>query len=454
MLFEKNPKDIIIQLIGEVLVRAYGENYQTVLTMFYDTPFPSPDAYFELSKEQQKLLEDRFTFCITEAAVKDDLQELTSFLEETAEKLRKAHTQIKDTARKWLNSFLCDDKDSFLNFAIYLTHATIFGIDAEKFYLKFTNTRKHGKKMYDLNGLPIFHQLYNYSPVSNTEYVPDMFATEEYGEAYEKAANLFKDIIYVLGGTYKFVVSIDQMAKQAKKYPEFCEKSLLNLTKEVADYLHKAIVTPNQPIPTEAQIAEAKNILPTKLIQLLYSLKKTELSTTLYHEVATDLKNAFGIIAIDRLTHENEIDEIENGMVFSHINDRNERISKAKDARILFGHLDEFMKLEVVIDGKIKKQKISKGNLACLFYYWTGTKMAQIAFVEKYYCTKCQEAKFQLTQSAFNYAFTKLSPKTPLRKAFDEKALEILTKCNNETSASYCITPKGKHKDTTSHRYA
>lgn len=454
MIFEKNSKDIIIQLIGKVLVRAYGENYQTVLTMFYDTPYPSPDAYFELSKEQQKLLEDRFTFCITQAAIKDNLQELTSFLEETAEKLRKAHTQIKDTGRMWLNCYLCDDKDSFLNFAIYLTHATIFGIDAERFYLKFTNTRKHGKKMYDLTGQPIFHQLYNYSPVSTTEYVPDMFAIDEYGEAYEKAANLFKDIIYVLGGTYKFVVSIDQMAKQAKKHPDFCEKSLLNLTKEVADCLHKAAIDPNQPIPTEAQIKDAKNRLPQKIKQLLYSLEKSELSTTLYHEVATDLKNPFGIIAMDCLAHEDEIDEIESGMVFSHINDRNERINKAKDARILLGHLDEFAKLKVVKDGKIKEQKISKGNLACLFYYWTGTNMAQIKFVEKYYCTKCQEAKFQLTQSAFNYAFTKLSPKTPLRKAFDEKALEVLTKCNNETSECYCINHKSKRKDSNSHRYA
>lgn len=188
MKFKDNYKNTIVQIIGGVLKRAYGEDYQSVLTMFMDTPYPTPDALVELTKEQRKQLEDRFTFCINQTAIYDTIDELISFLTQTAEKLRKTHTQIKEAGRIWLDSFLCDDKDSFLHFAIYIRYATMFRVDVENFYRKFTNTRKHGRKINDQHGQPILHSLFTYSPISSPEYVPDIFVADDYGGKIRKSS--------------------------------------------------------------------------------------------------------------------------------------------------------------------------------------------------------------------------------------------------------------------------
>ena len=53
MKFKDNYKNTIVQIIGGVLKRAYGEDYQSVLTMFMDTPYPTPDALVELTKNNE-----------------------------------------------------------------------------------------------------------------------------------------------------------------------------------------------------------------------------------------------------------------------------------------------------------------------------------------------------------------------------------------------------------------
>ena len=145
----------IIQCVGEVLKRAYGDDYDSVLPMFANTDCPMPEVFTELTEEQNKQLEDRFLYCITEAALADTFEELKEFLEQTVEKLRASYINLRTAGYKWLVDFTCNDKKSFLNFGVYLIHATIFRKDADKFYLKFTNTRKHSKKRYDVNGAPI-----------------------------------------------------------------------------------------------------------------------------------------------------------------------------------------------------------------------------------------------------------------------------------------------------------
>lgn len=160
MKFKNNYKNTIVQIIGGVLKRAYGEDYQSVLTMFMDTPYPTPDALVELTKEQRKQLEDRFTFCINQTAIYDTIDELISFLTQTAEKLRKTHTQIKEAGRIWLDSFLCDDKDSFLHFAIYIRYATMFRVDVENFIESLpTHVNMEEKLMISMDNLFSTHSL-------------------------------------------------------------------------------------------------------------------------------------------------------------------------------------------------------------------------------------------------------------------------------------------------------
>lgn len=436
MKFKKDEKEEIIQCVGEVLEKAYGEDYRLVLPMFADTDCPMPEVFKELTEEQNKQLEDRFLYCITEAAMKDTFGELQDFLKSTLEKLRKSYSNLREAGYKWLFDFPCDDKYSFLHFGVYLTHASIFGFDAKKFYLKFTYTQKHSKKRFDVNGSPIFHSLYSYSPVASSEYVPDIFTIEDYGEQYIVVANLYKDIIYVLNEAYKYVMSVDQQAAMRKHYPAQCQNSLSALVREVMEYLGK--MTPNQVVPTPEQIQNAKDTLPSEITEMIFSLPISKLSTTLYHEVFTKYKLPFGILANVRITQSQGMEDVEYLQVFKHIEDPKERFIKAIEARLLLAHIEELKQLEVERNGKKQTENLTKGQIACLFYLWTGTKMSQSAFVKDYYCLQCKDEKFQVAQNTLSITYSKLEKNSPLHDAFKNKADDIITKYkeNNATMVS------------------
>ena len=90
MIFLKRSKQEILQCIGEVLEKSYGKDYDSVLPMFADTDCPMPEIYIEPSEERNKQLEDRFLYCITEAAIKDNFEGLQAFLKGILERLRKS----------------------------------------------------------------------------------------------------------------------------------------------------------------------------------------------------------------------------------------------------------------------------------------------------------------------------------------------------------------------------
>lgn len=425
MTFLKDQHDII-QCVGEVLKRAYGDDYDSVLPMFANTDCPMPEVFTELTEEQNKQLEDRFLYCITEAALADTFEELKEFLEQTVEKLRASYINLRTAGYKWLVDFTCNDKKSFLNFGVYLIHATIFRKDADKFYLKFTNTRKHSKKRYDVNGAPIYHSLYHYSPVASTEYVPDLFTIEDYGEKYIVVANLYKEIIYVLGETYKFVMSIDQMAVIRKSYSAQCLKSLHALVEDTLNKFRQ--VHPNLSVPTTEQVEEAKRILPSEITKKVFSLDISELSTTLYHEVLTQYGYQFGLLVNDRLTQSQGLMDVEYLHVFKHIKDSQERYKKAVEARCLLSHIEEFMQLNVKKGCKSVTERVTKGKIACLFYKWTGTTMSQKAFLRDYYCVQCTNQDYHVAQNSLSVVNSKIAKDWPLFNDFNVKADEIIKK--------------------------
>lgn len=382
MIFLKTSKQEILQCIGEVLEKSYGKDYDSVLPMFADTDCPMPEIFKEPSEERNKQLEDRFLYCITEAAIKDNFDELQAFLKGILERLRESYVGLRTVGYKWLVDFLCDDKKSFLHLGIYLKQAAIFGEDAEKFYKKFTNTQKHNKKHFDANGTPIYHSIFAFSPVTSSEYIYGIFTIEEYGERYIAVANLYKDIIYVLSEAYQYVMTLDQMACMRKQFPEQCQNSLIKLVDEVKRALCEAAINPDILIPTQAQKQEARDFLPQGIYKKIFELDIKTLSTTLYHEVPTKYKKAFGILVIERIKMQQNVDDIEY-LVFKHITNPDELIEKVNNARLILAHINEFAMLDIIEDGKCKKEKVLKGTIACLFYLWTGTKMSQSDFLEK-----------------------------------------------------------------------
>ena len=427
MIFLKTSKQEILQCIGEVLEKSYGKDYYSALPMFADTDCPMPEIYIEPSEERNKKLEDRFLYCITEAAIKDNFEELQAFLKDISERLNKSYVNLRIVGYEWLVDFLCDDKKSFLNFGIYLNQAAIFGVDVERFYKKFTNTQKHNKKRFDTNGAPIYHSLYAFSPVTSSEYVLGIFTIEDYGKPYIAVANLYKDIIYVLSEAYQYVMSIDQMARMRKQFPEQCQNSLIKLVDEVKRALCEAAINPDILIPTQAQIQEARDFLPQGIYKKIFELDIKTLSTTLYHEVPTKYKKAFGILVIERIKMQQNVDDIEY-IVFKHITNHDELIEKVNNARLILAHINEFAMLDIIEDGKCETKHIRKGTLACLFYMWTGTKMSQSDFLEKYYSIQCKDEKLHVKQSTLSTAISNLDSQSPLRNGFNAKVNDIIGK--------------------------
>lgn len=433
MKFSEISKQEILQCVGKVLEKSYGKDYVSVLPMFADTDCPTPEIFMEPSEERNKQLEDRFLYCITEAAIKDNFEELQAFLKDISERLRKSYNDLRKVGYEWLIDFLCDDKKSFLHFGIYLNQAAIFGVDAERFYKKFTNTQKHNKKRFDANCAPIYHNIFNYSPVTSSEYALGIFTIEEYGEQYIVVANLYKDIIYVLNEAYQYVMSLDQMARMRKLFPEQCQNSLIKLVDEVKRALCEAAINPDILTPTQAQIQEAKDFLPLGIYKEIFELDIKTLSTTLYHEVPTKYKRAFGILIIERIKMLQNVDDIEY-RVFKHITNPDELIEKVKTARLILAHINEFAMLDITEGGKCKKEKVLKGKIACLFYLWTGTQMSQSDFLEKYYSVRCKDEKLHVKQNTLSSAISNLDSQSPLRNGFNAKVNEIIDK-NQETPA-------------------
>lgn len=95
----------------------------------------------------------------------------------------------------------------------------------------------------------------------------------------------------------------------------------------------------------------------------------------------TKYKKAFGILVIERIKMQQNVDDIEY-LVFKHITNPDELIEKVNNARLILAHINEFAMLDIIEDGKCKKEKVLKGTIACLFYLWTGTKMSQSDFLE------------------------------------------------------------------------
>lgn len=240
-------------------------------------------------------------------------------------------------------------------------------------------------------------------------------------------------MIYVLSQAYRYVMTLDQMACMRKQFPEQCQNSLIKLVDEVKCVLCEAAINPDILIPTQTQIQEAKEVLPLDIYKKIFKLDIKTLSTTLYHEVPTKYKKAFGILIIERIKMLQCVDDIEY-LVFKHITNPDELIEKVNNARLILAHINEFAMLDIIEDGKCETKHIRKGILASLFYMWTGTQMSQSDFLEKYYSVQCKDANLHVKQNTLSIAYSKLDSKSPLYNGFNAKVNEIIDK-NQETPA-------------------
>ncbi len=419
--------------VGEMLTKAF-ESDNSYITLFMT---PNVDALMSgqhpvciiaNNEDLNKQLDASFTDTIIRSGLKDRFEKLMSFLVLVYDDLKENYKQLRDAAYDWLIYFLCEDKQAFHQCAIYMGFASQFGEIVENFFKKFTYTRKHGKKMYSVDGEQIFRDLYEYSPIASPNFSMDLFEIEEYGDQYELVNKKYKEIIKLIVEIYNFTRYIDNWARKIHADGARCKDFLINLLKdykkerlETVSFNGKFTIYPHE-------IEEAKDMLPEKLVEDISSMALEDFSKKWYHELKHNLRIPFATLVWSKLLSQRSMTDIECNEVFSHIEDLYARDQKAIEARLLLEHIGELALLMKKGDKKNTENPLDKGKVAYLFYKWTKTNMSENAFVNNYFNKECRNNNYHIGRSSMNTAKNGGKVDENLEELFNKKASLIIEK--------------------------
>ena len=419
--------DSVMGRIEKLFQNAYEDEDKRILDLFA----VGTGGFIDLTAEARKMLENRFTYCVINGAVRDNYEGTKEFLKSSLEKFHADYDAIRAGAFKWLESFLCDNKKAFVFCPLYLSITKVIASDLELFFRKFTNTRKHGATMHDQEGKLILHDFCDYSPSLSLEYVPSIFLIQEYGESFEEIYQLYQDVIIVIRNIYYFTSTICQLEKMRKENPEECMKSLQKLNKEILENSYR----PTKQFPSPWQVDDAKSSLPEDVVEKIFTLPIPKLCTELYHELPSECGLALVVLFAVRQQRQMDLTDEEYLQVFPHINDPMEKHAKACQARYLLAHIEELAK-----NGKkTGKPYIDKGKVAWAFYEWTGTNMGEISFVG-YYNQGIANEQFKVAQSTINHAHNHAKISEEDNKVFYSNLEDLLRKYELETTSAIVVS--------------
>ncbi len=383
-------------------------------------------ASLSLTDKEKAILEDRFTYCITNSAVKDNYKDTKAFLKGELKNFNEDFEAIKAAASKWLESFLCDaNRQAFMFCPLYLRITEVIASDLELFFRKFTNTRKHGATMYDQEGNRIYHDFCDYSPSLSVEYVPSIFLIKEYGESFEEIYRLYQEVISVIRNIYWYSQTIDQLEKMRKRNADACRESLQKLIDEIVQDPY----SPAEPFPSPFQVEQAKSILPRDVLEKIFSLPIPKLYMDLYHELPSKYGKALVVMISVRQQAQMDLDDEGFVQVFAHIKDPQERYGKACQAKYLLAHIEELAKKSVKKNNE--ETYIDKGKVARAFYEWTKTKVSETSFVN-YYNKRLGDGRFGIAQSTLNNAHNHSKISSSDNDVFSSNLADLLKRYEGE----------------------
>lgn len=433
MKFLIEEKERIMEKVGEMLTRAF-ESDNSFITLFMTPNVAAlmngqrPVCCIANNEDLNKQLDESFTDTIIRSGLKDKFAELMSFLVSVYDDLYDTYQKMMEGAYSWLISFLCDDKLLFRHCAIYLGFASLFGETVERFFRKFTYTRKHGKKMYSTTGDQIFHDLYEYCPITSPNFTMDLFKIEEYGELYKLVNKKYKEIINLIFEIHKFTLYIDKWAIKIHADGARCKYYLINLLKDYKKERMGSTSINGKFTIYPQEIDEAKDMLPEQLVKDISSIAFEDFCKNWYHELKLNLRIPFATLVWNKLLSQQKMTDMECNKVFNHIEDLYERNQKAIEARLLLEHFGELALLMVKEGQKKTKKPLGKGKMVCLFYKWTQTKMSENSFVTQYYNEECQDENYKVARTSLTSAKNGGKIDTNMEDLFNQKASQIIEK--------------------------
>lgn len=376
----------------------------------------------------KKIVEERFLASLTLATIRDDCNTFVEQLKDTLKEAEEHEKAIREVGGEWIQSYACDNPTCFRDYNEYLEQAGKFAVVEKKFFRKFSNTRKHGKRMWNTDGKPIYHNLHTYSPICNDNYAKSLFNLKQCGEkGLNQAFKLFEEIIAVFIRTYHYAVGVDLCAQSMRSNPIEARIILSDSIKKELSGLHIDDIDNIE----DHWVNLAKQKIDEKVLDHIYNKTIMELAPAFYHLVTTGEFPWMAILIKDKENHQGNLSEIESD-IFKGIKDLRQREQTVLEIRELIYNFDRFTGIIYKRGENNKKDKIlNVGDVLAFIVEYINEKVKLDYSIKKlitnYFCKlRHIEADGETLYKKFNYARNHMDLHDLKRKAFDNKKQEIL----------------------------
>lgn len=417
-----------VEIIGKCLEQCLcTQQYSFVADLFaYISPL---DRDFCTSPSiDKKVVEERFLASLTLATITDDCNTFVEQLKDTLKEAEEHEKAIREVGGEWIQSYACDNPTCFRDYEEYLEQAGKFAVVEKKFFRKFCNTRKHGKKMWDADGNLIYHNLHTYSPICNDNYAKSLFTLKQCGgKGLNQAFKLFEEIIAVFVRTYHYALGVDLYVQSMRFKPIEARMILSNSIKKELSVFHIDDINNIE----DHWVNQAKQNIDKKMLDHIYNKTILELAPAFYHLVKTGQFPWMAILIKDKENHQGILSEIESDM-FKEIKDPKQREQTVLEIRKLILNFDRFTGIIYESGENNKKDKIlSTGEVLAFIVEYINEKVkldcSMKKFITNYFCKlRNMEVDGEALYKKFNYARNRMNKHDLKRKAFDNKKQKIL----------------------------
>lgn len=273
-----------VEIIGKCLEQCLCTRQYSYVAKLFANISPFNRDFCTSPCIDKKIVEERFLASLTLATIKDDCNTFVEQLKDTLKEAEEHEKAIKKVGSEWIQSYACDNPTCFRDYNEYLEQAGKFAVVEKKFFRKFSNTRKHGKRMWDADGKPIYHNLHTYSPICNDNYAKSLFTLKQCGgKGLNQAFKLFEEIIAVFVRTYHYAVGVDLCAQSMRSNPIEARIILSDSIKKELSGLHIDDIDNIE----DHWVNLAKQKIDEKVLDHIYNKTIMELAPAFYHLVTT-----------------------------------------------------------------------------------------------------------------------------------------------------------------------
>lgn len=417
-----------VEIIGKCLEQCLCTRQYSFVAKLFANISPFNRDFCTSPCIDKKIVEERFLASLTLATIKDDCNTFVEQLKDTLKEAEEHEKAIKKVGSEWIQSYACDNPTCFRDYNEYLEQAGKFAVVEKKFFRKFSNTRKHGKRMWDADGKPIYHNLHTYSPICNDNYAKSLFNLKQCGEkGLNQAFKLFEEIIAVFIRTYHYAVGVDLCAQSMRSNPIEARIILSDSIKKELSGLHIDDIDNIE----DHWVNLAKQKIDEKVLDHIYNKTIMELAPAFYHLVTTGEFPWMAILIKDKENHQGNLSEIESD-IFKGIKDLQQREKTALEIRKLIYNFDSFTGIIYKRGENNKKDKIlSVGDVLAFIVECINEKVKLDCSMKKlitnYFCKlRHIEVDGEALYKKFDYARNHMNLHDLKRKAFDNKKQKIL----------------------------